>query len=363
VLWSACAISALAGTLAAHVQVRAQSPAIPPDIVRVLTQAAAFTPDDLLSLQSGRVITQTSAAPESLEASVATAVRIATTKDRTLDYFHLLVTYVDGQVTTGYGTFSRPPSEGDVSRLTLDASDLADLRACATILCDVRIGAATPAEIGRAVDWNAPDAAGRANTWVRRELASYVGDYLQNGDAALVTRDDRGTPVNLRESWRAMFSRSSALPLLAPGLERYLSGFPAVAKPAEVTEEIYWDRERYTGLKAVIGVTHAATWRDPGRPDRAVVAQRQIFASHYFYGSLAVTLVQQDTTSTTPVTYVVYVNRLRGDLLRGSQAPAQGGLLGRVTAIGANVQRRLGEEMVKQSAERLMSDMKEALER
>ena len=105
----------------------------------------------------------------------------------------------------------------------------------------------------------------------------------------------------------------------------------------------------------MIGVTHMVTWLDPAQPERVVIAQKQIFASHYFFGSLAVTLVQQDPSASKPTTYVVYANRLRGDLLRGTQATRQSGLLGRVNAVAAGFQRRVGEELVKQSAEQLLS--------
>ena len=67
--------------------------------------------------------------------------------------------------------------------------------------------------------------------------------------------------------------------------------------------------------------------------------------------------------SDTPEMVTIRLRTLRGDLLRGTQASQQGGLRGRVSSIGAGVQRRLGEQMVRQSAESLMTNMKAALER
>jgi hypothetical protein len=91
------------------------------------------------------------------------------------------------------------------------------------------------------------------------------------------------------------------------------------------------------------------TWRDPQRPDRALVAQKQIYASHYFYGSLAVTLFLQDSReAAAPMTYLIYVNRSRGDLLKGGF----GGL-----------RQRLAEQMVKDSASQMLGAIKTALER
>src|SRR4249920_132372 len=92
-----------------HSQTSAQGANVPADVSSLLTKVAGFGSTDVASLQAGRVITRTEESPELLEGSVVTAVKIATTKERALDYFRLLVSYVDGQVTLAYGTFSRPP--------------------------------------------------------------------------------------------------------------------------------------------------------------------------------------------------------------------------------------------------------------
>ena len=364
---AACAVSiAVLGARTAagtgQVPVPAQETSVPADISRALTRAAPFTPAQLASLQSGQVITRTEASPENLEASVVTAVKIGTTKDRTADYFHVLVSYVDGQVTVARGVFSQPPGESDVVKLSLDSADLTDLAACRPDLCDIRIAGATPAEIAEAVQSRSADTPEHATAWFRRALVPYVAGYLTRGHLALAGHDDRGVRVDVPVEWQAILARSPLLPLLAPTVGQYLSG-PPLTVPTGSSEEIYWDKQRYTGLKPVIGVTHMVTWRDPAQPDRVVIAQKQIYASHYFFGALAVTLIQQDPSASTPTTYVVYTNRLRGDLLRGTQPVRQAGLLGRVNAAAAGLQRRVGEELVKQSAEQLLTSMKQALEK
>jgi hypothetical protein len=338
------------------------APNVPRDVASLLT-SAGFLDSDLALLRDGNVITRTQSSPENLEASVVTAVRIATPHERTLAYFHQLVSYVDGQVTTGYGTFKRPPADTDLNALTFDSADLADLRACQPALCGVRIGAVAPADIAQAVDWNAPDAPARAQTWGRRALVAYAADYLSRGTAALKMYDEQAMAVDLQAHWRAIFERSTALPSLAPLLHTYLSAFPSAAAPPDAADVLYWDRQRYTGLKPMIGITHQVTWRDKARPDRIIVAQRQVFASHYLYGSLATALIQQDTSGAAPVSYVVYFNRSRGDLLKGAQTTTATGFRARVANLGAALQRRVGEQLIKDSAERLLSSMKEALER
>jgi hypothetical protein len=334
---------------------------VPNDVSALLLKGAGFTAADLDTLLSGRVISRTEANPEELEAFAAAAVRIATTKERALDYFNLLVSYVDGQVTLGYGAMSRPPVDMDVNKLSLDPADITDMQACAPGKCEVRIGAASVSQVSRAADWSSLDANMNANNFARQQFVRFADDYIKRGDAALVSYDDTGTTVNLAQQWRAIFGKSQTLTMLAPDLAGYLTSLPA-ARPSAATEVIYWDKQHYTSLKPVVGITHEVTWRDPAKPDRIVIVQRQIAATHYFYGSLAVTLILQETGQAGPATYVVYTNRLRGDLLKGTQAPAQTGIRARLRGLSAQVQRRMGEEMAKQSAERLMGAMKQALE-
>src|SRR5262249_56355859 len=105
---------------------------------------------------------------------------------------------------------------------------------------------------------------------------------------------------------------------------------------AGLAEQIYWDKEHMTGLKPIVFLTHLTTWTDSKRPDRTLVAQKQIYASHYFYGSLAVTAFFDDTSAQPAAPYLVYFNRSRGDLLKGGFG---------------GVKRRVAEQAAKQSGE------------
>ena len=79
-----------------------------------------------------------------------------------------------------------------------------------------------------------------------------------------------------------------------------------------------------------------------------MVAQKQIYASHYFDGSLAVTLLLQDPKDVDPpITYVVYFNRSRGDLLKGGFG---------------GIKRRVAEEAASSAAQDTLGAMKRALE-
>ena len=124
-------------------------------------------------------------------------------------------------------------------------------------------------------------------------MLAYLSGYLERGDAALITYDDQSKPVKQADEWRGIIRNSRILDVYAPPLTRHLTEFPRASVPG-MTDEFYWDRQHYASLKPILGLTHMVTWRDPKRPDRVVVAQKQLYSSHYFFGSLAVTIFLQD---------------------------------------------------------------------
>jgi len=325
----------------------AQPGTLPADLNWMLEQHVGFSPDEIAALKAGKVIARADVSNDDREAAAVAMVRIAAPKERVADYFRQLVTYVDGEVTQQFGTFSRPPRSADLATLTLDSDDITALRSCRPGDCDLRLGGASIADVRSAVDWKAPAATDRANEWARSKMLAYLSAYLERGDAALISYDDQSKPVRLADEWRGIIRNSPILGVYAPSLPRHLTEFPRASVPG-MSDEFYWDRQHYASLKPILGLTHMVTWRDPKRPDRIVVAQKQLYSSHYFFGSLATTIFLQDPHDTTPpVTYVVYANRSRGDLMSGGF----GGL-----------KQRLAEGIVKRSAEDTLGRMKQALE-
>ena len=320
--------------------------ALPVDVTWALSDAAQFSTEQLAALRRGQVIAKAETSSSDFEAWAVAAVRIATPKARAVDYFHQLLSYEDGQVTLQFGKVSNPPQTADFDRLTIDSDDFNALRSCRPGRCDVRVGAAATGMLASAIDWRAPDAAERLNAWARGQLTTYVAAYLARGDDALVAYDDRSELVQLRDMWRMILTNSPALAAYAPAMVSYLTDYPRKTLPG-LTEQIYWDKEHMTGLKPIVFVTHLTTWTDPQRPDRTLVAQKQLYASHYFYGMLAVTGFFEDAGANPPATYLVYFNRSRGDLLKGGFG---------------GVKRRVAEQAAKQSAEQLLGSMKRALE-
>jgi len=317
------------------------------ELTHYLKDVAGFPAADLASFDAGQVIAKTSSSGGEGEISVVSAVRIRASKERVADYFHLLVTYVDGQVTLQIGQFHNPPQAQDVASLTLPDEDVKNLQGCKPGDCDVKIGGAGLDEIRSAINWNAPDAVTQVNAMARRRLVDYVGAYMTKGNAALVTYNDKSAPVSMKDQWQGLLRNSPNIMTYAPALARYLDGYPAASLPGS-SDFIYWAKEVYAG-NPVVHADHMVRWADPQRPDRITIAQKQIYASHYYNGSLAITTILDTTTPGAPAaSAVLYFNRSRGDLLKGGIA---------------GIKRRIAEGQAKQAAEDTLGAMKSALEK
>ena len=321
--------------------------ALPADVEQYLLRVAGFTKAELGALESGTVIARVMPGATDTEVMVVAGVKIRATREQVLSYYGQMVAYVDGQITTGFGRFNNPPSLADVGKLSLDAGDIAQLRSCRPGDCDLRTGGTAVATISSAVNWQAPDAAAQANARVREAIVAYMTAYMKNGDDALITYTDRAQPVSLRQQWNEILAASPYFQQYGVSLREYLTKYPRQTLPG-ARDVHYWVQEDYAGLKPVLSLVHGVIYQDPATPDRTVVVQKQLYASHYYDGSLAVAVAISATEGTTPITYLVYANRSRGDVLKGGF----GGL-----------RRSVARNQAKSAAEQTLTTIKTVLEK
>jgi hypothetical protein len=305
----------------------------------------SFTAAEIAGFDSGQAVAR-AATVGSQEIVVVAAVKIRSPRDRVLNYYGQMISYVDGSVTLAFGRFSTPPAPDDVKALAFDASEVGELRSCRPGDCDFRLGGAGIQALQKSIDWRAPDVVDRVNAFARKAVLDYVTAYQSRGDAALVTYNDRSTPVNLQEQWRGILANSTSFHQYVPELKAYLEQYPR-GTLAGARDVFYWAKEDY-GLKPIISIVHGVVYQPPSRDDRAFVVQKQIYASHYYDGSLAVATLLSATENGVPMTYLVYANRSRGDLLRGGF----GGL-----------KRNVVESQARKGAQETLGTIKSQLER
>ena len=163
---------------------------------------------------------------------------------------------------------------------------------------------------------DAPDFEARANSLARRILLDYVKTYRQAGNPALMEYHHQENPVLLASEYHSLLEQSRFLTDYAPEFRKYLEEFPKASSP-NVEEFIYWSQEKY-GLKPVLSITHVAIYkRTVGNRTEVLVASKQLYASHYFDASLALTAFVEGNEPSTSGSYLLYLNRSRIGALRG----------------------------------------------
>jgi len=285
--------------------------------VRAILIRQGFDQGALTRLEAGEIIAR-SETREDGEIVTAGAVKVNASRERVLRYYGQLASYVDGEVTLAFGRFSDPPALGDVAELAFDTDEIEELRTCRVGDCDIKLSGSALTALREKIDWSTPSHAAAVNQLVRRGAVDYVHDYQTRGDAALVVFNDDDEPVSVREHWLDLLSESTTYAEYVPELIEYLRRYPE-ARPDGARDLFYWVKGDY-GLKPVISLVHAVIYSAPSRPDRDIVVQKFIYASHYFDASVgAATLLSAGPTTT----YVLYGNRSKGDLLRGGLGGAK----------------------------------------
>jgi hypothetical protein len=207
--------------------------------------------------------------------------------------------------------FSDSPRIADLADLSLDDNELNGIRSCRPRFCDLKLSAREMLQLQQAAAAS-PDWKGAVQQAFREVLLERVQSYLTRGDVSAY--EDDNTPVWPAARFASVLQHSVFLTAGWPRFADYLRAPPPPAA-SDVESFVYWSRERLAD-KPVVSVTHVSIMRsgEPGLPD-ALVAGRQIFATHYVNASLGLTALMRGEPG--GPNYLVYVNRSELDMLGG----------------------------------------------
>ncbi len=278
-----------------------------------------FSDRDLARIERGVVVTRVLAGATAEEAALAGVARLPVSPTEFVRRFRMLGPEVRSPRATQFGAFSDPPASADLERYVLPGGDFEALRACLVGACKLKL----PREAIARLRALSPDATpDQVSALVRGWLLEYVLGYRARGNAVLVVYDDARRPLALHEGFHALLAESPSLAESAPEFHHYLDEFSA--RPlAGVEDRLYWSVEEF-GLRPLTTIMHAAIYMSPvvaGAP-RAVIALKQVYASHYFHAGLS-TLMLFDAPSASgekdgpPGSYLVWVERSLFDTDRG----------------------------------------------
>jgi hypothetical protein len=240
--------------------------------------------------------------------AVFAATRIDATPDLLVDAAREIADLEKSTFVLAIRRFSDPPRLSDLDELVLADRDVTALAGCQPRRCSFKL---TAPEIDALVQTCARDGATPAalTAAFRRILFDRVIAYRAGGLDALPPIANRREPNRLGDTLAALQTASPWV-LQSPPLDSWLRG---VARDGDGVESfLYWSQEVYGRNKPVVLVTDVGIVRHA--PGQAVVVGKQVFASRYLDGALALTAV---TTDAEGVHYLTYLNRSRVDFLGG----------------------------------------------
>ncbi len=295
------ALVSLAAT-ATHAQTSAT------DFQRILHDKAALEAADFAALEQGQTVVKLVPITDKREVAVSGLVSLSTSPDQFLRSYLDGLTRQNNQTILEAGRFGSAPAVADLQQLTVEPSDIEDLKQCVVGDCEIKLSANMIERFRREVDWQSPDYQIKAAELLKQMLVEYVGDYLKRGSAALIEYNDKRDGIRLADEDQALIT--------APG---YLTDLLRNSQSAMhlVQEAIVWSKIKF-GLKPVLVINHIKVYRDAREfGPQVLVASKQIYANHYFNSSLALTGFVT-VAGATPAAYLVYENRSRTDGLQGA---------------------------------------------
>ena len=280
--------------------------AVAVDGSNLLTKHLGFDAADLQRIERGEIVTRTLTAATN-EVAVAAAGIIHVPISYYLDRFDKIESFKKGEDIYQIGRFSAAPVAGDLAALTIDPADVEALRHCRPGNCAVNLDSAG---MDRA-------RSGDNAAAFREYLAAYAAKYLREGNAALMEyHNDGKRPVV--DGLRSIVGRSAYLKEW-PAMMAAITDFNG-SLPPDFRHFLYWSKEKTPG-KAILNLAHAIVRRE--RDGIALVAGKQIYASHYMSASLGITVLVNKDTAQGPRTLVIYINRTHVDLFEGMLGPVK----------------------------------------
>jgi hypothetical protein len=166
------------------------------------------------------------------------------------------------------------PALADFADLELERSQVSALRLCRLGDCDLQLPASTIEGLGQ-LDWRSA--------------------YVSATEEAGMVYKHRRRDVDVEREFRELVEADRfLLPRLHALRERLLSGGMQHTPPSP--DFLYWSREKIARA-VVLSLTHVAFDAPAGLPGVYAIGSKQLYASHYFYSSLGLTLLLPDSSA------------------------------------------------------------------
>jgi hypothetical protein len=160
-----------------------------------------------------------------------------------------------------------------------------------------------------------PQLKARLSTEFKKMLVERVRNYQASGSPAFGVYSDKEEPINAYEAFVALKREQARSAQHCTHLYPYIESYPR-NPPPNSESFIYWAKQKFGDLKAVINVVHVLIHRDG---NRVYIASKQLYSTHYTEAGLSVAeLILFADGQGQKRTIVIYTIRLQVDMLGGS---------------------------------------------
>jgi hypothetical protein len=265
-----------------------------PDLQTFFRQDIGLTQDQIAAIRNGQPVTKTLPSRTPAEVFLFGAVYIHAAPESYLQFatdfgrLRKLPNYL------ALGVFSNPPQLSDLKGFSFDNDDVQALKSCKPGDCLIQMPASSIEELQRSMNWSAADVNEQVNQLLQKTVLQRLLGYQREGNQVLGVYNDKREATDVPQQFAYMLSYTKALPERLPAFYQYLLAYPN-AKPANVEDTFYWARVKF-GLKPTLRVVQMVTMR--GNPNDKVayaIAEKQLYASHYFETALDLSFCVRDT--------------------------------------------------------------------
>ena len=316
----------------------------PDEPYKFYREVAGLNEEQIAAIRSGKAVAKVIESPTPDEVYVFGSVYVEATPESYLkfasdiDALRKLPSYLAIQ------SFSDPPQLSDLEGFTLDEQDMKDLKNCKPGHCQLQLPTEAMEDFQQSIDWSAPDVADRVNRRAQQLALQALQEYMQGGNTALGAYRDKKHPAAVAETFASLIGRFEALPVYLPELNEYLLDYPK-AKSDNVQAGFYWEKVNF-GLKPTFRMVQRIVYRGAIEKEPAyAMAEKQIYASHYFQTALDLTVCVKDVQR--PGFHIITV--------KGSK---QAGL----TGLKGSIVRKVAVDKTRSSLERVLVTIKHKLE-
>lgn len=265
-------------------------------------------------LETGRTVVKVLDSAEAAQLVVFAASRVDVTPQKFAERLRNAARLWHGPKVPRTGTFSTPADTEDVAEMKLQSIDLNALRRCRPGDCEVKLSADEITRIDAAVNRGASEWKRAVQREFREIVLDRIAQYREAGLSAFDPFHDHNQPIHPQAIFSRLVGQAAGMTEFAGELIEYLEDYPRVPLPKSAEEYLYW-LETGHPPKPTIQAWHVTIGHPPrGGGADVIVISRQIFATHYVNGALAMTALVRDNSGER---YLIYLNRISADNLTG----------------------------------------------